>query len=218
MIKVLLAEDHTIVRKGLCSLLEDEEDIKVVGEAADGQEAVEKVQQLQPDVVVMDISMPKLNGLEATRQIKKLNPGVKVLVLTLHSEKKYIVSLLKAGAAGYLVKESIPEELIAAIRDVYHGSSYLSPSVAKVVVDEYVGQSTGKDAADDHEDLSDREREVLQLIVEGSSALEIAERLSTSIDSAVKHQSILMRKLNVRNSEELRRFALSKGIINPDNR
>ena len=166
-ISVLLAEDHAIVRKGLRSLLDDETGITVIGEAADGREAVDKVQQLCPDVVVMDIMMPFLNGLGATRQIVRRCPGVKVLILTMHTNEEYVLQILRAGASGYVVKQAAPEELIAAIRAVHRGDSFLSPVVSRKVIEEYVRQAEGTAVVDSYEQLTDREREVLQLIAEG---------------------------------------------------
>ncbi len=157
-IRVLLAEDHTIVRKGLRSLLDAEAGMEVIGEAANGREAVDKVQQLLPDVVVMDIAMPGLNGLEATRQIKKRFPEVKVVILTVHTNEEYIRQILRAGASGYLVKQAAPRELIAAIRAAQRGDSYLSPSVSRKVVAQYVQRAGAVAEQDSYEKLTNRER------------------------------------------------------------
>lgn len=212
-IKILLAEDHTIVRKGIRSLLDEEADIEVVGEAADGHEALEKVERLSPDIVLMDSTMPILNGLEATRQITKRFPQVKVLVLTMHTNEEYVFQFLQAGAVGYLVKQAAPKELISAIEAVYQGDYFLSPAISKTVIEEYVRQVKTTDKDDPYEQLTDREREVMQLIVEGFSNREIAERLHISLKTAGVHRINLMHKLNIHNLTELTKYAIRKGII-----
>ena len=212
-IKVLLAEDHTIVRKGLRSLLDAEADIEVVGEASDGREALEKVAQLLPDVVLMDITMPLLNGLEATHQIKKLFPKVKVLGLTMYTNEEYVFQLLQAGASGYLVKQSAPMELISAIQAVYRGDSFLSPSVSKTIIDEFLRQGPGLAQDDPFDKLTSREREVLQLVAEGYSNREIAAKLTISIKTVGVHRINLMEKLDIHNTPELVKYAIRKGII-----
>ncbi len=212
-IKILLADDHTIVRKGIRSLLDDEADIEVVGEAEDGQETLEKVERLSPDIVLMDSTMPILNGLEATRQIKKRFPHVKVLVLTMHTNEEYIFQFLQAGAAGYLVKQAAPKELVSAIEAVHRGDYFLSPAISKTIVEEFIRQAKTADKDDPYEQLTDREREVLQLIVEGFSNREIAERLHISLKTAGVHRINLMHKLNIHNVTELTKYAIRKGII-----
>ncbi|MCB0154232.1 MAG: response regulator transcription factor [Anaerolineae bacterium] len=214
-IKVLLAEDHTIVRKGITSLLAAEADIEVVGEAEDGQEAVEKVEQLSPDVVLMDNTMPVLNGLEATRQIKKRFPEVKVLVLTMHTTEEYIQQFLQAGASGYLIKKTAPKELVTAIHAVYDGDSYLSPSISTMIIEGYLHQATTT-SEDSYEKLTDRERQVLQMITEGASNREIAERLHLSIKTVNNHRMNLMDKLNIHNTAKLVKYAIRKGMISLD--
>jgi two-component system response regulator NreC len=213
-IRVLLAEDHTIVRKGLRSLLDDEGGIEVVGEAEDGQQAIELVQRLLPDVVLMDITMPVLNGLEATRQIKKLFPQVKVVVLTVHSTEEYIFQILRAGASGYVVKQAAVSELVQAIQTVCRGDSFLSPSISRQVVEEYGRRAEAME--DKYNKLTDREREVLQLITEGRSNREMATLLRISVKTVEAHRSRLMDKLGIHSTAELTRYALRKGIINPD--
>ena len=214
--RVLLAEDHTIVRKGLCALLDAEPGIEVIGEAQDGREALLKAEQLHPDIVLMDITMPVLNGLEATRQIKKRFPEVKVLILTVHSDEEYIRQILRAGASGYLVKQAAPHELISAIEAIQRGESYLSPSVSKKVVQEYVQHATGSAEQDTHERLTDREREVLQLIAEGNSTRDIAELLHMSVKTAETHRARLMGKLDIHSTAELTQYAIRKGVISLD--
>jgi len=210
-IKVLLVEDHTIVRKGLRSLLDSQPDIEVVDEAEDGQEAICKSSQLRPDVVVMDITMPVLNGLEATRQIKQQNPQIKVVVLTVHSTEEHIFQILRAGASGYVVKQGAVNELIQAIQAAYRGDTFLSSSISQQVVDEY-GQRP--EAIDDrYEQLTRREREVLQMVAEGRTNREIAGLLHITIKTVEAHRSNLMNKLGLYSIAELTRYALRKGII-----
>lgn len=215
-IKVLLAEDHTIVRKGIRSLLDGEPDIEVVGEAADGHEAVEKVEQLSPDIVLMDITMPRLNGLDATRQIKKQFPQVKVLVLTMYTNEEYILQLLQAGASGYLVKQSAPAELLSAIQAAYQGDSFLSPAISKTIIEEYLRHNEKNIQKDSYDKLSIREREVLQLIAEGHSNREIAEKLNISLKTVGVHRVNLMEKLDIHSTTDLVKYALRKGIISLD--
>ncbi len=213
-IRVLLAEDHTIVREGLRSLLENEAGIEVIGEAEDGREAVQKTQELLPDVVLMDLSMPGLSGLEATRQIKQRFPEVKVLVLTRHANEEYVFQILRAGASGYVVKKAAPTELVLAIQAVYRGDSFLSPSISRQVVAEYMRQAEAM-AENSYDRLTDREREVLQLIAEGHSNREIAELLHISMKTVENHRASLMGKLNVRGTAELTRYAIRKRVITP---
>ena len=214
--KVLLAEDHTIVRKGLRSLLDAERGIEVIGEAEDGREAVEKVQRLRPDVVLMDITMPGLNGLEATRQIKKRFPEVKVLILTMHANEEYIHQVLQAGASGYVVKQAVVTELVSALQAVHRGDSFLSPSVCGRIVEEYIRRAEAMVEKDSYEKLTDREREVLQLIAEGHSNRGIAELLSISVKTVETHRAHLMDKLGIHNRAELIKYAIRKGVISLD--
>jgi DNA-binding NarL/FixJ family response regulator len=215
MVRVLLAEDHTIVRKGLRSLLEAEAGIEVIGEAEDGREAIRKVQELLPDVVLMDISMPKLNGLEATRQIKKWFPGVKVLILTMHANEEYVLQILRAGASGYVVKRAAPTELVLAIQAISRGDAFLSPSISKEVIEEYIRQAEGT-VENSYDKLTNREREVLQLIAEGHSSREIAELLHISQKTVRGHRARLMDKLDVHSTAGLTQYAIRKGVINAD--
>ena len=212
-IRVLLAEDHTIVRKGLRSLLDAEVNIEVVGEADDGRQAIQKAQQFQPDVVLMDITMPVLNGLEATRQIKKLLPQIRVLVLTVHTSEEYIFQILQVGAAGYVVKQAAVEELIAAIMAVSQGNAFISPSVPENIIEEYSRQMNGMTAKDNYARLTDREREVLQLVAEGRSNREIAQMLHITTKTVEAHRSRVMEKLNIRSTADLTRYAIRRGII-----
>ena len=215
-ITVLLAEDHTIVRKGLRSLLESRADMKVVGEAENGREAIDRVEELRPDVVVMDIGMPGLNGLEATRRIKKRFGDVQVLILTVHTGEEYILQILRAGASGYLVKQAAPAELISAIQAVHRGEAFLSPSISKKVLEDYVQRAGATAQRDSFERLTDREREVLQLIAEAYSTREIAEQLHISIKTAETHRAHLMEKLSLHSTAELTRYAIRKGVVTLD--
>jgi len=215
--RVLLVEDHTIVRKGLRSLLDKETGIKVVEEAEDGREAILKAEELYPDVVVMDIAMPGLNGLEATRQIKKRFPDIKIIILTMHANEEYILQSLKAGASGYLVKKAAPVELISAINAVHKGNSFLSPSISRTVIDEYIRRSKEiSEGEEGFEQLTVREREVLQLIAEGRKTREIAELLYISIKTVETHRAHIMNKLDIHSTAELTRYAIRKGIISSD--
>jgi two-component system response regulator NreC len=214
MIKVLLVEDHTIVRKGLRSLLDGEADIQVVGEAEDGQQAVEKAQLLLPDVVLMDITMPVLNGLEATRQIKSLHPRIKVVVLTVHSTREYVFQILQAGGSGYVLKQAAVSELIQAIRAVYQGDSFLSPSISRQVVDEYGRRAAAME--DKYDKLTAREREVLQMVAEGRTNRQIAGLMHVTIKTVEAHRSSLMNKLDLHSIAELTKYALRKGIASSE--
>ncbi len=213
-IKVLLAEDHTIVRKGLRALLDKEIGIEVIGEAEDGREAIRKAEELQPDVVVMDIAMPGLNGLEATRRIKKSFPEMKILMLTMHVNEEYVLQTLRYGASGYLVKKAAPSDLISAIQAIYRGESFLSPSISRTVIDEYLLQAEKMAEGEEScEKLTDRERDVLQLIAEGHTTRKISELLGVSIKTIETHRAHIMNKLNVRSIAELIHYAIRKGLI-----
>lgn len=214
-IRILLAEDHTLVRKGLRSLLEGEDGLVVVDEAVDGREAVEKAGRLQPDIVLMDIAMPGLNGLEATRQLRQRHPRVQVVILTMYADEEYIPQLLEAGARGYVVKQAAPEELIAAVRAVHQGDIFLTPSVSRTVVQEYLQQAatmtrSGQDL------LTPREREVLQLIAEGHPPRQIAQLLCISVKTVEAHRANLMRKLAASSTAELTRHAIRRKLISLD--
>jgi RNA polymerase sigma factor (sigma-70 family) len=213
-IRVLIADDHTIVRKGLCALLDGDKEIEVVGDAENGREVLKKVEQVEPDIVLMDITMPGLNGLETTRQLKKRHPSMKILILTMHDNEEYIFETLRAGASGYLVKRTAPDELISAIHAVNRGESFLSPSISKRVIEGYIQFGKSEQEEDEaFEKLTDREREVLQLIAEGRTNREIAELLYISIKTVETHRSHLMEKLNIRNIAELTQYAIRKGLI-----
>jgi DNA-binding NarL/FixJ family response regulator len=211
---VLLAEDHTIVRQGLRLLVEADGDIKIVGEAKTGREAVQMTRDLRPEIIVMDIAMPLLNGLEATRQILKAFPGAKILILSAHSDPEYIEQVVKAGALGYLVKQSSGDVLAKAIRELHSGRTFFTPSIAKRLKDQFQkpADGVGLRKKKDHQ-LTSREVELLQLIAEGHANKQIASELTISIKTVEKHRQHLMEKLNIHDIAGLTRFAIAAGII-----
>ena len=211
LIRVLVADDHPIVRRGLVSLLKAEEDCRVVAEAADGQEAVEKALALRPDVVVMDLGMPRLNGLEALRRIRKELPGTRVVVLTVHKEEEYILPAVRAGASGYILKDAAATELISAVRALAKGLSFFGPHAARILEDGF--RNLGDQTANRFDRLTAREREVFHLVVEGRSTKEIAVLLKISPKTADNHRTSVMQKLNVHNAAELVRYAAQEGLI-----
>ena len=210
-ITVLLADDHKIMRDGLHTLLETQDDISVVAETEDGRGAVQLAGKYKPDVVIMDIAMPKLNGIEATSQITRDYPDVKVISLSMHSDKRFIAEMLKAGVSGYLLKDCAFEELITAIRSVVSGKFYLSPCIAGVVVEDFVSPKA-KDGETVFSVLSSREREVLQLLSEGKRTKEIATQLHLSVKTVETHRMKIMSKLNINNLAELTKYAIREGL------
>ncbi|HKE28509.1 MAG TPA: response regulator transcription factor [Bryobacteraceae bacterium] len=212
-IRILLAEDHAVMRTGLRLVLERQRDFQVVGEASDGREAVALAQQQKPDVILMDIGMPNLNGIEAARQITTSLPQVSVVILSMHSDEAYVLRALKAGARGYLLKESAESDLIAAIRAVVNGKAFFSPAVSRMLVEDYVRQLQDREIEDSYELLTSREREVLQLIAEGKSNKEIANMLNLSLYTVESHRGNLMEKLNLHTVPELILYAVRKGVI-----
>ncbi|HBL18677.1 MAG: DNA-binding response regulator [Elusimicrobia bacterium GWA2_69_24] len=210
-LRLLLCDDHRIFREGLKTLIEGKSGLHVVAEAQDGPAAVERARDLAPDIVVMDISLPKLNGIETTRRILNLRRGIKVIVLSMHSDRRFVTEALKAGASGYLVKDSAFDELFAAICAVNDGKTYLSPAIAQIVVDGCVGRVSPADAA--ASPLTRREQEVLQLLAEGSSTKEIALRIGVSIKTIETHRMHIMAKLDIHNVAGLTRYAIREGII-----
>jgi DNA-binding NarL/FixJ family response regulator len=189
------------------------DEIDVVGEAADGIEAIERAKKLKPDIVLMDISMPRLGGLEASIEIKKIDPDIKILVLTQYEDKEYISRFLKAGASGYLLKKAVGNELISAIKAVASGEAYLHPSIAATVIDEYLGVRKEKVEADPYEILTDREKQVLKLIAEGYTHKEIADMLNISVKTVIAHQTNISDKLDIHTRTGLIKFAIRRGII-----
>lgn len=212
-LRVLLGDDHTVLRQGLRKILEDRRDWHVVAEAANGRDAVREAMALNPDVAVLDIGMPLLNGIEATRQIARRAPSVRVVILSMHSEQAYVTQAVQAGARGYILKESAASELIEAIGAVAAGKTFFSPAVAEVVFDDYVRGLTDRGITDRYDSLSEREREVLQLVAEGRSSKEIAEILSISPTTVETHRTHLLQKLGLRNTVEVVRYATRRGII-----
>lgn len=212
-IRVVLADDHRMMREGIRALLERQKDIEIVGEAADGREAVRLATQLSPDLVVMDVSMPLLNGIEATRQIRRDCPDVSVLILTVHESEEYVAQLLAAGADGYIIKRAAGDELVSAIRAVNQGEAFLYPSVARVVIEDYVRRLKQGEGLGVQDVLTDREREVLQLIAEGYTNREIADLLHVSIKTVQSHRSKIMNKLDLHDRGELIKYAIQQGII-----
>jgi DNA-binding NarL/FixJ family response regulator len=212
-IAVLLVDDHTVVRQGLKALLASEEDIEVIGEAENGRQAVMLARKTPPDVVVMDVAMPLLNGLEATRQILKLVPTAKVLVLTSYGDEDCVQQLMQAGAVGYLIKQTAANDLLKAIREVQRGNAFFSPSIAKRLRDQCREAFTTGQPAKRSIELTSREAEVLQLIAEGFSNKQIAAELNISIKTVEKHRQQVMNKLNIHDVAGLTRYAISKGMV-----
>lgn len=211
-IRVLLVDDHAILRDGIKALLEKQDDIEVVAEAGDGREAIPKAAQFRPDVVVLDISMPTMDGLESMRQMKKENPDIKVLVLTMHDNEEYFFQLLRAGASGYVTKKSVSRELVSAIEAVYRGESFFCPSMAKFLLSDFLRldkavESTGQ------EELTPREREIVKLIAEGYTNQQIADLLHRSVKTIESHRSNILRKLGIHDSIELVKYAVRKKLI-----
>jgi two-component system response regulator NreC len=213
-ITILLADDHAIVRQGLAKVLENGERLKVVGEAKDGREAVNKACQLKPNIVLMDISMPILNGIEATRQIKKMCPQTKVIILSMHSHDRYIGELLKMGASGYLIKDSTGSDIINAIDAAMKGDVFLSPSISRLVVENFVSSKKKQSSREElYANLSNREREVFQMIAEGRSTKDIADILFVSISTIKTHRAHIIEKLQIDNLSQLVQFAIELGIV-----
>ena len=208
-----MGDDHTVVRQGLRKILEERKDWEVVAEAGDGREAVKKVLELQPDIALLDIGMPLLNGIEATRQIVKRLPNVRVLILSMHSDEAYITQALQAGARGYLLKDSADTDLIRAVTDVAAGKSFFSPAVARVMLDDYVRHLAQKGIVDRYESLSEREREIFQLIAEGHSNKEMAELLSISPATVETHRAHILQKLDLHSTAEVVLYAVRRGVI-----
>jgi DNA-binding NarL/FixJ family response regulator len=212
-IRVLLADDHGIVRKGLRALLESQPGMKVAGEAADGREAVKLTAEIQPDVVIMDIAMPNLNGIEATAQIVKANPKTGVVILSMHSDEAYLVRALNAGARGYMLKDSAEEDLLRAIQAVAGGRPFFSPAIAQTLLEDFVRSLQQRGLTDSYDLLTDREKEVLQLLAEGKSNKDVATLLNLSPYTIETHRTNLMQKLNLHNTAEIVLYAVRKKII-----
>jgi DNA-binding NarL/FixJ family response regulator len=211
-IRILLADDHVVMRSGLRLLLERQPNLEVVGEAADGQEAVRLAAAEKPEVVIMDIAMPHLNGVEATRQIVTRNPEMAVVILSMHSDESYVLRSLKAGARAYLLKDSAEADLIAAIHAIQEGKSFFSPGVRRILKEDYVHQLAKLGVEDTYELLTPREREVLQLVAEGKSNKEVANLLNLSLYTVETHRTHILQKLNLHSVPELILYAVRKGI------
>jgi two-component system response regulator NreC len=206
--KILLADDHTIVRQGLKLIISSHAELQVIGEAANGREVLELAEKLKPDVILMDVAMPELNGIEATRRLHEVSPRTKVLVLSMHKEGVYVREILKAGARGYILKDAIDTELISAIQSVARGDGYISPAVSGTLLSDYRQNITNP-----LDLLSSREREVLQLIAEGKTNKEVATRLNLSVYTVDSHRGKIMEKLNLHSTGELVRFAVKQGLV-----
>ncbi len=216
MIKIVLADDHTIVRQGLARLLEDQPDMKVVGEAVNGRVALEKTLEAEPDVVIMDIAMPLMNGIEAAKRIRKQMPKTKILILSMYSHEHYIHELLESGVSGYLLKDSSGRDIINAIHAAMNGETFLSPSISKMVVDSYLSPRRGSPREERFKLLSNREREVFQLIAEGHATKKIAEMLFVSISTVKSHRAKIMEKLGTDTPVQLVHIAIQLGLVDPD--
>ena len=215
-IRILIADDHTIVRQGLSRLLEEQPDLKVVGEATDGQKTVEQALALKPDVLIMDIAMPRMNGIEAAKRIRKLLPKTKILILSMYSHEHYIHQLMEAGVSGYLLKDDSGRDIIKAIHAALKDETSLNPAISKVLVESYRSPGKGISQSDRYKQLTNREREVLQLIAEGHSTRQIADMLFVSISTIKSHRAHLMEKLNIDSSVKLIHFAIQLGLVDPD--
>lgn len=207
-IRILLADDHAVVRQGFRLILSSQSDMEIVGEAGNGREAVDLAEKLHPDVVVMDVAMPELNGIEATRRLSQSSPRTRVLALSMHKDSVYVREILRAGARGYLLKDSIDSDLLAAVRAISRGEGYLSPAVSEAVLSDY-----RKHVTDPLDLLTSREREVLQLIAEGKTNKDIASGLNLSVYTVDAHRGRIMEKLNLHSTGELVRFAVRKGLV-----
>ena len=207
-IRILLADDHAVVRQGFKMILDAEADMEIVGEAGNGRQAVDLAEQLRPDVVVMDVAMPELNGIEATRRLTADNPHIRVVALSMHKDSVYVREILRAGARGYLLKDSVADDLVAAVRAVAAGEGYLSPAISNAVLDDY-----RKHVTNPIDLLSSREREVLQMLAEGKTNKEIAVTLNLSVYTVDAHRGRIMEKLNVHSINELVRFAVRNGLV-----
>jgi two-component system, NarL family, response regulator NreC len=212
-LRILLGDDHTLLRQGLRKILQERPDWEVVAEAGDGRDAVRQALTVQPDVAILDIGMPLMNGIEATRQIVRRRPDIHVLILSMHANEAYIIQALKAGAKGYLLKDSADTDLIRGVAVVASGKSFFSPAVAKVMLDDYVRHLAEKGIADRYDTLSEREREIFQLVAEGRSNKEIAELLSVGLATIETHRAHILQKLDVHNTAELVLYAVRRGVI-----
>jgi DNA-binding NarL/FixJ family response regulator len=215
-IRILLADDHTIVRQGMARLLEEQADLKVVGEAVNGQAVVDKALELAPDIIIMDIAMPLLNGIEAAKRVRKSLPNCKILILSMYSHEHYIHQLLETGVSGYLLKDSSGQDIIKAIRAAMKNETIMSPSISQKVEDAYLAPQKKQTREKRYETLSNREREVFQLIAEGFSTKQITETLCISTSTVKSHRANIMEKLGLTSPVQLGRFAIKLGLVDPD--
>ena len=215
-VKILIADDHTMIREGLTAILKMYDDMEVIGEANDGLEVIDKADSLHPDVVLMDIAMPGLGGLEATIEIKKRHREIKILVLTQYKDREYVNRFLKAGVSGYILKKARADELVNAIRTVYKGESYLDPAVTDEVIDGYLKKSSGEEETDPYNSLTDREKQILKLVAEGKTHKDIAQLLDISAKTVVTHQTHVSEKTGLHTKADLVKYAIKKGIIKID--
>ncbi|HSO13695.1 MAG TPA: response regulator transcription factor [Anaerolineales bacterium] len=214
-IHLLLVDDHEVVRRGLRMLLENEDDLDIVGEASTGEDAMEMVETLKPDVVIMDITLPDISGIDATRRIKEKNPAVAVVALTIHEDQQYFFEMLQAGASGYVPKRAAPNDLITAIRATHRGEMYIYPSLAKLLVGDFLSRSSEDGAKEAMNGLTPREQEVLFLLADGKTNDAIADLLSISVHTVARHRENLMDKLGLHSRSELVKYAIRKGLIKP---
>jgi DNA-binding NarL/FixJ family response regulator len=212
-IRIVLADDHTVVRKGLRLLLESQPGLTVIADAANGREAVALAEEHRPDVVVMDVAMPILNGIEAARQISAKRPQTAIVFLSMHSDESYVLRALKAGARAYLLKDSAEHDLITAVRAVSEGKAFFSPAISKMLVEDYIRQMNERKVEDSYELLTTREREILQLLAEGKNNKDIAALLNLSLYTVETHRGNILQKLNLHSSAELILYAVRKGVI-----
>lgn len=213
LVRILVADDHTLFRQGLRRVLQEQPGWEVVGEASDGAEAVRKVVELEPHVVILDIAMPRLNGVDATRQIVRRLPAVRILIVSMYSDEVFVSQALQAGAHGFLLKDSADSDLVRAVTDLVNGKSFFSPAVSKVVLDDYVRQLAARGVTDRFDTLSEREREVFQLIAEGHSNKDIAGVLHVSPGTVETHRARIMEKLDIHSVAEIVLYAVRKGVI-----
>lgn len=212
-IRILLADDHGVVRKGLRFLIERQSGMEVVGEAQDGREAIRLAEELDPTIIIMDIAMPKLNGIDATAQIVRRNPGIGVIILSMHSDEGYLVRVLAAGARGYLLKDSAELDLVQAIQTVVQGKPFFSPQIAQTLLEDYLRQLQQRGLQDSYDLLTEREKEILQLLAEGKSNKEVASLLDLSVYTVETHRANLMQRLNLHSTAEIVLYAVRKRII-----
>lgn len=212
-LRLLLGDDHTLVRQGLRKILEERTDWEVVAEVGDGRDAIRRAVALKPDVAILDVGMPQLNGIDATQQIVRRVPGTRVLILSMHSDEAYVTRALQAGATGYMLKDSAGKDLLKGVTSVAAGKSFFSPAVARLMLDDYVRRAAGVGVADRYDSLSEREREIFQLIAEGRTSRNVAEVLDISPATVETHRAHILQKLDIHNTAELVLYAVRRGVI-----